>query len=193
MDTIELVNKAKAKDMKAFEELMLRYEKIVYNLSYRMMQNYDDAKDITQDVFIKVYQNLDKFNGESSFKTWIYRITTNTCLDELRKRKRKVTESLDENLDGEKGEISKQIPDNSPSPEESFLNTEKARIVKEALYSLQDDYKTIIILKDIKGLQYTEISEIMQISLGTVKSKLSRARKELRNILLKNKEQNYLF
>lgn len=189
-DDIEktLLNKAKQGNIIAFEKLIISHEKTVYNIAYRMFNNEEDAKDIAQEVFIKIYKNLNKFDGNCKISTWIHRITVNTCIDELRKRKGKETSSIDSLIDLDDSEVQKQYTDNSFNPEQSLINKEDIEDLKNAINLLSENHKTLIVLRDIQGLSYNEISEITQISLGTIKSRISRARIQLKNIIMNNKE-----
>lgn len=187
-DNIMLVNLAKSGDINAFEELIADCEKIVFNIALKMIPTYEDAKDISQEVFIKVYKNLEKFDGKSAFSTWVYRITVNTCIDFLRKTKNTV--SLDNNLEFEDGShTSMQYKDTSPTPEEQAIKNEKKSEIENAINHLSFEHKLILTLRDIQGLSYNEISEITNLSLGTVKSRLARARNSLKNILTDKMER----
>ncbi|WP_458407443.1 RNA polymerase sigma factor [Anaerotignum sp.] len=186
----ELIRKAKQGDMLAFEELILKHEKIVYNVALRMMNHSEDAKDISQEVFLKAYRSLANFDERSTFSTWLYRITHNTCIDEMRKRKGKQSYSLEEELESEDGSMQRQIADEGDTPEESLLREEQKSEILRALDTLSEEHKAAIILRDVKGLSYEEIAEILELSLGTVKSRISRARNQLKNEILKIREQN---
>lgn len=186
----DLIRKAKQGDMHAFEELILKHEKIVYNLALRMMNHSEDAKDISQEVFLKAYRSLPNFDERSAFSTWIYRITHNTCIDEMRKRKGKQNYSLEEELENEEGSMQRQIADEGDTPEESLLREEQKSEILQALDSLSEEHKAAIVLRDVKGFSYEEIAEILEVSLGTVKSRISRARNQLKNEILKMREQN---
>lgn len=183
-----LTKKAKQGDTTAFEKLIISHERNVYNIAYRMFNNEEDAKDISQEVFMKVYKNLNKFDENSKFSTWLHRITVNTCIDELRKRKGKETNSIDESMSVDEGNIKKQYADTTSSPEQILIAKEDINNLKKFIYSLSENHKTLIILRDIQGLSYSEIAEITNNSLGTVKSRLARARIQLRNILIHSKE-----
>ena len=185
-----LIRRAKQGDMLAFEELILKHEKIVYNVALRMMNHSEDARDISQEVFLKAYRSLSNFDERSAFSTWLYRITHNTCIDEMRKRKGKQTYSLEEELESEDGSMQRQIADEGDTPEESLLREEKKGEILKALDTLSEEHKAAIILRDVKGLSYEEIAEILELSLGTVKSRISRARNQLKNEILKIREQN---
>ena len=182
-----LFKKASKGNIDAFGKLIFEYEKIIYNVAYRLMGNTEDAKDMSQEVLIKIYKNLDKCKEIKYLKSWIYTVTTNTCIDEIRKRKNKYTESLDSENNTEDGEILRQIKSDILTPEEQVLKKEKNNQLQNAINQLPTNYKTIIVLRDINNLSYDEIAKITNLNLGTVKSRLPRARKALKNIIL-NKE-----
>lgn len=188
-DAAELVALAKQGDMDAFEALILQHEKIVYNIAFRMMDGGEDVKDMAQEVFLKVYRNLDRFDGKSTFSTWIYRIAVNTCIDEIRKRKGKQTYSLDAELEDEDGNYKKQFADEGGRPEEEMLQKELRAEVLAALETLSPEHKAAVILRDIRGYSYEEIAEMMQMPLGTVKSRISRGRAQLKEEILKIRER----
>lgn len=185
-----LIAKAKKKDGNAFETLVRTYEKTVYNVAYRLLPNEEDAKDMTQEVFIKIYKNIDKYNESAKFSTWVYTITYNTCIDEIRKRKNKTALSMDAKWETSEGEISIDLPDSSPSPEDVLMTKETKNEVQQAINRMNDEHKTFLIMRDIQDLSYNEIAEIASVSLGTVKSKISRARGQLKKILVASREQN---
>ncbi|MBQ2879248.1 MAG: sigma-70 family RNA polymerase sigma factor [Anaerotignum sp.] len=186
----DLIRRAKQGDMLAFEELILQHEKIVYNLALRMMNHSEDAQDISQEVFLKAYRSLSNFDERSAFSTWLYRITHNTCIDEMRKRKGKLTYSLEEELESEDGSMQRQVADAGDTPEESLMRKEQKSEILQALDTLSEEHKAAIILRDVKGMAYEEIAEILELSLGTVKSRISRARNQLKTEILKMREQN---
>lgn len=181
----ELVKKCLQGDKQAFEELVVRYQNKIYALSFRYMGNEDDAYDMAQESFIRAYRSMRSFKNDSSFGTWIYRITTNVCLDELRRRKRRLVPlSLDEPLamrDGD--EIEKEVADPSPTADILFEQKEFSHYIQSVLNQLKAEHKAAIILKDMMDLKYEEIAEVLNCSVGTVKSRLSRARNILRKKL----------
>ncbi len=185
-----LVKRAKQGELRAFEELILQHEKIVYNLALRMMKQSEDAKDISQEVFLKAYRNIRNFDERSRFSTWLYRITTNTCIDELRKRQKKPSLSIEEEMDGEEGGMLRQIAAAGDTPEESLLRTEQKSEILQALNKLSPEHRTIVVFRDVQGLSYEEIAEILEIGLGTVKSRISRGRAQLKQEILKIRELN---
>ena len=182
--------KAADGDTAAFERLVRKYEKYVCTTVYSVVRNYDDSFDVAQEVFLKLYHSIGSFKGESSFSSWLYRIAKNTALDFLRKEKNnKGNVSLYiENSDGEENEL--EIPDTSvsSSPEQTAIKNEAKDIIYSALDEISEEHKEIIILRDIDGYTYEEISEIIGLEYGTVKSRLFRAREALRKKLL---EKNY--
>jgi RNA polymerase sigma-70 factor (ECF subfamily) len=184
----ELVEMARAGDVKAFELLIEGCEKKVFNIAYRMIANYEDASELAQEVFIKAFKSIGKFKGDSLFSTWIYKITTNVCLDEIRKRKNRKVISLDENIVYEGNEIKRQLKDEEPGPEIKAESNEIKKAVKESINELPEDYKTVIILRDIQGFSYEEIARIISCPEGTVKSRINRARQALKKILEHKRE-----
>lgn len=182
MDT-EIVERILKGDIDAFEELIDKYQKMIYNLAYRMFNNASDAEDITQEVFLKIYRNIEKCSGKPSIKTWVYTITYNTCIDEIRKNKGKEKISLDKNLSSDDGVYSFELDSKEPTPEMYLLNKEGIKDIENAINQLNETNRTLVFLRDVKGLSYNEISEIMDMNIGTVKSRLNRARNNLKNIL----------
>ncbi|MBR2743535.1 MAG: sigma-70 family RNA polymerase sigma factor [Clostridia bacterium] len=159
-------------DTDAFELIVKRYEKKVYNLALRYLKNPDDALDVSQDVFIQVYQNLSGFRGDAQFSTWIYRVTYNKCVDMLRKtqkiRRNVVMSTDDENFF--------ETRDGSASIEESYEGRETLLAVMKIIDALPDEQRDVVMLRYIKDLSYAQIAEVMDIAEGTVKSRLNRAR-----------------
>ena len=181
----QLVKKSLQGDTAAFEELVAQYQSKVYALAYRYMGNEEDAYDMSQEAFIKAFRSLRSFKGDSSFGTWMDRVTTNVCLDELRRRKRRVaTLSLDEPLaTKEVDEVEKELPDTSPTADIVYEQKEFSQYIQSILDQMKPEHKSAIILRDIMELSYEEIAEVLNCSMGTVKSRLSRAREALRKKL----------
>jgi RNA polymerase sigma-70 factor (ECF subfamily) len=183
MDEREIIEKVRQGDTQAFEVLVERYQTKVYNLALRMCGNEDDAFDLAQDAFIRAWKSLSSFQFESAFSTWLFRLTSNLCLDYLRAKKRRAAVSL--TMSGEEDEQAQlDVPDPAMTPEEAVLASEDKAILMEAINSLSADYRQIITLRAINDLSYAEIAKVLQIQEGTVKSRLSRARAELKNKLL---------
>jgi len=185
MDELALVSAAKTGDLPAFNQLVLNYQSLAYNVAYRIVGDADAAADATQDAFIKAYKALNSFRGQS-FKPWLLRIVTNTCYDHLRAKKRKPTSNLDDALVNP--EHSWRLQDPAESPEAYAERTELGRALQKAIDQLPPEQRTIVILSDMQGFTYEEIAEATDVSLGTVKSRLSRARAKLRDYLQKQEE-----
>lgn len=190
-DEENLLKKSKSGDVAAFEELMDGYQKKIFNIALRMIGNHEDASELAQEVLIKIYKSIRSFKEEAAFSTWIYRITTNVCLDELRKRKNRTMISINEEIAVGDGEVSLQIADHGPTPEEILEQKETRKIIENAIGKLSPEHRTVIILRELQNLDYEEISEITKVPVGTVKSRINRARQELRNILKNKRELFY--
>lgn len=184
----ELVKRIRKGDIDAFEDIVKKYENKVYGIVFHMMKNQNEVEDLAQEVFLKVYKNLDKFKGESSLYTWIYKITVNLCLDELKKRRNIIY--LDEKISVEDGEIDKELPSNERSQEELYEDKELRENLHRCINKLPDKQKMMIVLRDIKGFSYDEIAEITNNKIGTVKSQINRARLRLKELL--DKEGTFL-
>jgi RNA polymerase sigma-70 factor (ECF subfamily) len=184
-----LIEKAKKGVEGSFEALILSCKKKAWNIALRYLRDEEDAMDALQESFIKIYRKLGSFKGDSRFDTWVYRITVNTCKDMLRKNeKRKLHDSL--YLVGEDGEYPREIPDAGPTPEEALDRAELAEELLRCMDLLPPEHREAILLRDIQNLSYEEISKVLDISLGTVKSRISRARSGLRAIWLEGASQN---
>lgn len=181
----QLVKKSLEGDSRAFEQLVVKYQNKIYALAYRYMGNEEDAYDMTQEAFIKAYRSLRSFKGKSSFSTWVYRVVTNVCLDELRRRKRRIIAlPLDEPLATKDGdEVEKEIMDPSPTADILYEQKELSQYIQNALNQMKPDHKATVILRDVMGFTYEEIAQILNCNVGTVKSRLSRARRELQKKL----------
>ncbi len=184
----ELVEGVKKGNIDAFEDIVKKYENKVYGIVFHMMKNQNEVEDLAQEVFLKVYKNLDRFKGDSSLYTWIYKITVNLCLDELKKRKNIIY--LDEKISVEDGEIDKELPSNERSQEELYEDKELKENLHRCINKLPDKQKMMIVLRDIKGFSYDEIAEITNNKIGTVKSQINRARLKLKELL--DKEGTFL-
>jgi RNA polymerase sigma factor (sigma-70 family) len=177
-----LVSDAQRGDLESFNQLVRLYEGRVYTLCYRMLGDSESAADAAQDAFLSAYRNLRSFRG-GSFRSWMLRIATNTCYDALRARKRRPTTSLDAALDSDDEATSFDPPDLGESPLDSALRLELGAAIRRGLQLLPADQRAVLILSDIQGLAYEEIAEATGANLGTVKSRLSRGRARLRDIL----------
>lgn len=182
MDELILIEKAKKGDKAAFEELVRLHERNVYNLTLKLLKNREDALDAAQEVFLKVWINIENFRGDSKFSVWIYRLTYNTCLDVLRKMKKGEIISLT----SENDETEKDIPDEATAPEGNVIRQEMRHIVRKAVEELPEEYRRILIMREFTEMTYSEISRATGLNEGTVKSRLSRARGKLGDILRKD-------
>lgn len=182
-----LLIKARQGDVLAFEELTSSYYTKVYNICYRMLNNSEDAGEQAQEAFIKAFRYIKDFKGNCSISTWLYRIATNVCLDYLRKNKNRKTVSLEQNT-YEDIKIKDTLISDIPGPEKvAELNAQKEAI-KNAMSKMNEKNRIIIILRDFMGLSYDQIAETIDAPVGTVKSRISRARSELRDLLCAGKE-----
>ncbi|WP_066646829.1 RNA polymerase sigma factor [Christensenella timonensis] len=173
MQEKEWILEAQKGDSDAFCALIGKYENKIYNIAYKFMQNSFDAQDAAQDAIIKMYGSIRKFSFQSAFSTWMYRVVANTCLDLIRRRKPSVP--MEEYTDA--------AVSRDGNPDEQAENNELGRSIRAAVQELSEKYRTVLILKDMEGLKYEEVAEILSITPGTVKSRLFRAREKLRRIL----------
>jgi RNA polymerase sigma-70 factor (ECF subfamily) len=187
-DDKALLDKLKKGDPESFNELVTLYRKKVYNLALRMSGSPDDAVEISQEVFLKIYRSIRNFREEASLSTWVYRITSNVCIDEIRKQKNRKLLYVDDSIKSEDGELKRELEDHNLQPSEIAEKNELKKAVTDGIQSLSEEYRTVIVLRDIHGLSYDEISRITGCPEGTVKSRISRARSALAGILKKNKE-----
>lgn len=180
----ELITKARSGDQKSFAHLFKKYEQMVYGFSYKVCRNRDKAEETLQDTFISVYKNLDQFQGDSKFSTWLYSIVTNNCL--MKRRKRKIDQEmsyLDEPPGEEEGKEGKQIADWSGTPVDKLMNKELKNRLDDAIQKLPIEYRVVFILRDIEDQSAEETANILKLSIPAVKSRLRRARIFLRNEL----------
>jgi len=183
VDEIALIQAAKGGDLDSFNRLVLAYQDMVYSHAYRMVGEEESADDATQTTFISAYKHLRSFRG-GSFKAWLLRIVTNACYDELRRRKRRPTVPL-EPLDdaGEEVESARWMVDPSDQPENRMERVELQRAIQHCLDNLPDEFRSTVVLVDVQGLDYSEASEAIGKPIGTIKSRLARARLRLRDCL----------
>ena len=178
-----LIERCKRGDLAAFNDLVRKYEKQVYNFAYRLTGNYDDANDVAQDAFLRVFNAIGSFRGDASFSTWLFRITTNVFLDERKRAKAHPQASLDEYLELGESSVTRQIEDPSPTPEAVLEESERAQILSNAVSDLPEYQRAMVTLYHGQQKSYEEIAEIMDLPIGTVKSRLNRARLALKEKL----------
>ncbi|WP_420641361.1 RNA polymerase sigma factor [Candidatus Leptofilum sp.] len=181
MDEEKLIAQAKKGNVQAYNGLVLHYQQIVYNVAYRIMGDPQSAEDAAQEAFIRAYKSLNKFQG-GNFKAWLLRITTNGCYDELRRRKRRPQSSL-EGITEDNQESFAFLRDPAIGPEQRQQQLELVQAIEECLQNLPDDQRVTAVLCDVEGYDYNAIAEMTEVSLGTVKSRVSRARSKLRDCL----------
>lgn len=182
-----LLQKARNGDVGAFEELTTEYYSKVYSICYRMLNNTEDAYEQAQETFIKAFKYIKDFKGNCAISTWLYRIATNVCLDFIRKHKNKKVISIEQNT-FEDLQLKDSLVSENPGPEKVAEANAQKQAIKEAMDKMNEKNRLVIILRDFMGLSYDEISDTMKVPVGTVKSRINRARNELRELLCKDKE-----
>ncbi|MCA9969876.1 MAG: sigma-70 family RNA polymerase sigma factor [Anaerolineales bacterium] len=180
MDEAALIAQAQRGDVPAYNRLVLHYQELAYNVAHRIMGEPQSAEDVTQESFVAAYQALNRFRG-GSFKSWLLRIVTNRCYDELRRHKRRPQSSLDELTEDNESFAFLRSPD--AGPEAQRQQVELAQAIEQCLQALPDEQRIAAVLCDVEGYDYNEIAGILSVSLGTVKSRISRARGKLRDCL----------
>ncbi|MGI8908006.1 MAG: sigma-70 family RNA polymerase sigma factor [Candidatus Sumerlaeaceae bacterium] len=186
----QLVERCKAGDRMAFDELISTHQDRVLNTAFRLMGNYEEALDLTQEVFLNCFRKIENFKGDSALSTWLYRITVNTAKNRWKYQQSRGlnrTTSLDAPMDAADEERVKQYPDSQPTPRKVATDREQMAFVEEHLQRLGDEHREVLVLRYIEELAYEEIADILKLSLGTVKSRIHRARAELKDIM-----QDYL-
>jgi RNA polymerase sigma-70 factor (ECF subfamily) len=188
-DDRALVRAAQRGDMAAFEELVARHRDKIYARAYSMMRNEEEAIDLSQEAWVKGWQRLAQFQGESSFGTWMTRIVINLCLDQLRKQKRQRTESI-EAMDEESGGVERQMPVITSNPTAGLERGELRQRIERALGQLSYEHRTVLVLHEFEEMEYKEIAKTMGCSIGTVMSRLFYARRKLAVLLADLKKQD---
>jgi RNA polymerase sigma-70 factor (ECF subfamily) len=180
-----LVEAARAGDIGAFESLVRRYDRNVFRIAQHITQNREDAEDVVQDAFLKAYQNLGQFQGQSKFYTWLVRIAVNEALMRLRRRRPERMVSIDEDIKTEEDSMPREIADWSPNPEQQYTQAELKEILGKTIQGLPPSFRTVFVLRDVEGLSTEETAAALELSVPAVKSRLLRARLQLRERLNK--------
>jgi RNA polymerase sigma-70 factor (ECF subfamily) len=178
-----LVDRSRRGDLEAFDQLVRLYEKNVYSTAYRLSGSYDDASDIAQEAFVRAWNNLKSFRGDSAFSTWLYRIVTNVFLDDRKRKRARPHRSLEEVMTLEESTVTRQFEDPTPGPQDVAEGDERRKILEMAIKTLPEEQRVMVVLYHTQGLSYEEIAEITKCPMGTVKSRLNRARLALRDRL----------
>lgn len=178
-----LVERVRAGDFSAYDELVRKYERQVFRIALRITQNREDAEDVTQDAFVKGFEKLDQFQGNSKFYTWLVRIAVNESLMRLRKRRTGKMVSIDEDVETDEGSVPRDLADWAPDPEQNYTQTELHKILEKTIKGLPPGFRVVFELRDIQGLSTEETAEALNLSIPAVKSRLLRARLQLRERL----------
>jgi RNA polymerase sigma-70 factor (ECF subfamily) len=180
---VALVARAKEGDVAAFEQLIRQYDRQVFRIAQHITQNREDAEDIVQDAFLKAYEKLDQFQGNSKFYTWLVRIAVNESLMRLRKRRTGKMVSIDEDVETEEGSMPRDLADWGPNPEQLYGQSELGDILRKTVQGLPPGFRTVFVLRDVENLSTEETAEMLGLSVPAVKSRLLRARLQLRERL----------
>ena len=196
MDATEknLVELSAGGDINAFETLIQTHQKKVYNIALRMTKNHEDAQELAQDTLVRAFTAIKKFRGEASFSTWLYRIAMNVCTDFLRKKNKAVVISMEQGAVGSENEHPIQLPEEGPGPEEQSEKRQLKQLIRSAMDSLSVEHRQVLVLRDLMDLSYKDIADSLDVSEGTIKSRINRARESLKQVILKKPElfQDYV-
>ena len=180
---LALIDRVKAGDISAYDVLVRKYERQIFRIAQHITQNREDAEDVMQDAFLKAYEKLEQFQGNAKFYTWLVRIAVNESLMRLRKRRTGRTVSMDEDIETEEGHVPRDFADWAPDPEQNYDNTELSEILRKTIQGLPRGFRVVFALRDIEGLSTEETAEALNLSVPAVKSRLLRARLQLRERL----------
>ena len=180
---VALVDRARTGDVLAFETLVNKYDRQIFRIAQHITQNKEDAQDVVQDAFLKAYEKLDQFQGNSKFYTWLVRIAVNESLMRLRKRRTGKMVSIDDDIETEEGSVPRDLADWSPNPEQNYGQAELAEILRKTIQGLPHGFRIVFVLRDVDGLSTEETAETLGLSVPAVKSRLLRARLQLRERL----------
>lgn len=181
-------------DIEAFETLIQSHQKKVYNIALRMTKNPDDAQELSQDAFVRAFTSISKFRGDSKFSTWMYRITVNVCTDFLRKRNKTISLSIEQGAAVGEEERPLQIEEDGPGPSELSEKKQLKELVRDAMDSLSDEHREVLVLRDLMDMPYKDIANTLNVNEGTIKSRINRARESLKKIITQRQElfQDYV-
>ena len=180
---VALVERVRAGDVSAYDTLVRKYERQIFRIAQHITQNREDAEDVMQDAFLKAYEKLDQFQGNSKFYTWLVRIAVNESLMRLRKRRTGRMVSIDEDMETEEGSVPRDLADWAPDPEQNYTQSELAEILRKTIQGLPQGFRVVFALRDVEGLSTEETAETLGLSVPAVKSRLLRARLQLRERL----------
>jgi RNA polymerase sigma-70 factor (ECF subfamily) len=180
---VALVARVRGGDIAAYDTLVHKYERQIFRIAQHITQNREDAEDVMQDAFLKAYEKLDQFQGNSKFYTWLVRIAVNESLMRLRKRRTGKLVSMDEDVQTDEGSVPRDFADWAPNPEQNYTQTELAEILKKTIQGLPQGFRVVFVLRDVDGLSTEETAETLGLSVPAVKSRLLRARLQLRERL----------
>ena len=180
---VALVDRVRGGDVLAFDTLVRKYERQIFRISQHITQNREDAEDVMQDAFLKAYEKLEQFQGNSKFYTWLVRIAVNESLMRLRKRRTGKMVSIDEDIETEEGSVPRDLADWAPNPEQNYGQEELAGILRKTIQGLPQGFRIVFVLRDVEGLSTEETAETLGLSIPAVKSRLLRARLQLRERL----------
>jgi RNA polymerase sigma-70 factor (ECF subfamily) len=180
---VALVERVRGGDVSAYDTLVRKYERQVFRIAQHITQNREDAQDVTQDAFLKAYEKLEQFQGNSKFYTWLVRIAVNESLMRLRKRRTGKMVSIDEDVETEEGSVPRDLADWAPDPEQNFGQAELSEILRKTIQGLPQGFRIVFALRDVEGLSTEETAETLGLSVPAVKSRLLRARLQLRERL----------
>lgn len=190
MEDLKIIKKIKKGDRESFREIINKYKKLVYNHSRSFLRNDQEAEDVSQEIFISIFNNLKKFRGDSKFSTWVYRITVNMCKNKLKQMKRQRAQISDDVFENEYGELEQKLNNikekEEKEPDNLFARESLKSAILKRVDELTEEQKSVIMLRDVDGLSYEEVSLVMKLSVSAVKSKLFRARENLREKLEKD-------
>lgn len=189
MDDLSLALAAQKGNLDAFNQLVLAYQEMAFNLAYRMLSDPDLAADATQNAFIAAYRNINKYRG-GSFKAWLLRIVTNDCYDELRRQKRRPTTSLEPIRDEDDAEVESPywLADGKPSPQEAYESLDLEKAIQHCIDNLPPNFRIVLVMVELEGLDYKEVAQTISKPLGTIKSRMARARKRMQDCLQRFQE-----